>query len=149
MKTRKKMITGILGLCILALSFTACDKENELLLKDQPVAEKPAFFNTTVMDVQVPSTIFVNQPAEIFVKFIKPNPCYEFNNIQLSSNGFELDLNVFLEKPDPEVFCIQIIGEGEQTLITTFSQPGLYTLTYSGSDGPESIEFTVLLPKRQ
>ncbi len=149
MKTRKKMITAILGLCVLALGFMACDKENELPLKDQPVAEKPSFFNATVMDVQVPAAIFVNQPAEIFVKFIKPNPCYEFDNMQLSTEGFELGLSVFLEKPDPEVFCIQIIGEGEQTLTTTFNQPGWYQLMFNGPDGPETIEFRVSLPNRQ
>lgn len=143
------MITAILGLCILALGFTACDNEIELPLKNQPVAEKPSFFNATVMDVQVPAAIYVNQPAEIFVEFIKPNPCYEFDNIQFSHQGFELGLSVFLEKPDPEVYCIQIIAEGEQTFTTTFSQPGLYTLTYSGPNGPETLQFRVLMPKRQ
>lgn len=128
-------------LVIIALAaLPACEKD-ESMPEENHEKDFSECIEAMVYSLDAPEQIQAGQPAVFTLGFIKPTPCNEFIGFKTDWSGNHLHLKVCLE--DYEGYCIMVIDYGEEAFTTTFDTPGMYTLHFLGTSGPDSLQIHV------
>ena len=130
------LITSIFALFFIA----GCEKKDfsDNMIPKEHMAN---CHSAMVTDIIVPNDIRAGQAFVVDVKFVKPTPCDSLLGFQLhqAKNTFDLDVCLLLsEEP-----CITVIEIAQSAFTLTLPLAGNYTLSYLGTEGEESISFTV------
>jgi len=145
-KILKKTQTNSFILCIsmmviIALTALPACETDESMPGENPEKDFGECVEATVYSMDIPEQIHAGQPAVFTLGFIKPTPCNEFIGFQTNWSGSHLHLSVCLE--DYAGPCIMVIDYGEEAFTTTFDIPGMYTLHFLGTSGPDSLQIHV------
>ncbi|MFK5889616.1 MAG: hypothetical protein QM486_02660 [Flavobacteriaceae bacterium] len=132
---------NILLLSILFLSFSSCNKNNDLLplkLKSAPVTE-----------LEVPESFQFGETYNLNITYNLPSSCYRFFNIDYVYNGRERDINILIYE-DTKAICPQVTVLGHKIIPIKVLQHEDYTFNIwkgkddSGKDIIESIVVPVI-----
>ncbi len=135
---RLKLVAAIALLVFLG----SCSKEERTSLPPNLTTEE-GLFSAWISSVTPLSGVVAGKPAKFSTTYSKPSPCYAKAAIKTRMTGFEVELLVLLHIPRPPMVCSDVlVGETSQFQVL-FQRAGTYTMTYKGTNGPESIQLTV------
>jgi hypothetical protein len=128
------------SIMLAGLNFHSCQKD-EFFFNDGAQKSFRNCYSTVVSRIDVPERILAGRSADFGVLYIKPTPCYELRGFQLESKANNISLTVCLK--EPREVCVDMLDSGYDYFSVTFSQPGIYKITYKDYDGEKNIGFTV------
>jgi len=128
----------ILLLSVLFLSFSSCNKNNDLL---------PLKLNSApITNLEVPKSFQFGEIYNLIITYNLPSSCYKFFNVDYIYNGSQRDINILIYE-DVKAICPQVIVSAHQNIFVKVTQYEDYTFNiWKGKDslGKDIIESIVV-----